>query len=152
MDPTFVAQLLVHDAGHGLSKVEIESIADQAEVLEIPAGYVVHAVGQQLDAVYIVVSGRLKLLSKASDGVDRIVHYISAGDQFGTLILVSDDDEFPIEAVADQKTTLLRWPKETAKRLAEDFPRFRQNLMRRIGFDVRDSLRARDTVALCRKL
>ena len=68
MDPKYLALLRIHDACRGLSGDELEAIADEVEVVHLGAGELLNSVGQQLDAVYIVVGGRLKMTAKAPDG------------------------------------------------------------------------------------
>jgi CRP-like cAMP-binding protein len=146
MDPTHLNLLRIHDACQGLSAEEIEALAAQADVVHAEAGELVHSAGAELDAMFIVVHGRLKMMLKTSDGRQRTVRYISAGDQFGALMLVSDD-ELPVDVIVEEAAVLLRLQKDVALQLVEQFPVFGRNLVRKIGFGVRDVLLPRHTHA-----
>jgi len=137
MDPKHLNLLRIHDACQGLSDEEVEALAEQFDVVHAAAGEVVHSAGEELDALFIVVQGRLKMILKMPDGRQRTIRYISSGDQFGALMLVSDDD-FPVDVIVEETAVLLRIQKETALQLVEQFPVFRRNLLRKIGFGVRD--------------
>jgi NTE family protein len=137
MHPKHLTLLRLHDACRGLSVDEIEAIAAEVDVMEMGAGELVHSVGQDLDAVYIVVSGRLKMTIKTPGGKQRTVRYISAGDQFGALMLVTEED-FPVDVIVDEKAVLLRLRKEIALQLFDRFPVFRRNFLRKLGHGVHD--------------
>jgi NTE family protein len=142
MDPKHLALLRVHDACRGLSVDDIEAIAAEVDVVHAGAGELIHSADQDMDAVYIVVSGRLKMMVQKPDGGQRTIRYISAGDQIGALMLVSDE-KIPVDVVVDETAVLLRLRQEIAERLVDQFPVFRRNLLRKIGFGVHDSLRLR---------
>ena len=139
MDPKHLTLLRVHDACRGLSDAEVEAIGAEMEVVEMVAGELVHSVGQDFDTVYIVVAGRLKMTLKTPEGGQRTIRYISAGDQFGALMLVCDE-ELPVDVSVDQKAVLLRLRKEIVLQLVEQFPVFRRNLLRKIGHGVHESM------------
>jgi CRP-like cAMP-binding protein len=139
MDQQHVTLLRIHDACRGLSSAEIALIAEKADVVHAGAGQLLHTAGETIDAIYIVVSGRLKMLAKNQSGGQRTVRYISAGDQFGALMLFSDED-IPVDIVVDEKSVLFRLGKDAAAQLMEQFPILRRNLLRKIGFAVHDSM------------
>ena len=101
MDPHHLTLLRIHDACQGLSAEEIEALAEQADVVHVAANELVHSAGDELDAMFIVVEGRLKMMLEMPDGRQRTVRYISAGDQFGALMLVSDD-ELPVDVIVEE--------------------------------------------------
>jgi predicted acylesterase/phospholipase RssA len=84
------------------------------------------------------------MLAKNQSGGQRTVRYISAGDQFGALMLFSDED-IPVDIVVDEKSVLFRLQKDAAAQLMDQFPILRRNLLRKIGFAVHDSMHWRRT-------
>jgi predicted acylesterase/phospholipase RssA/CRP-like cAMP-binding protein len=139
LDPEHLDLLRIHTACQRLSAEEIETIAAQADVVHASAGELMHSADQAVDALLMVVGGRLKVMLKMPDGRQRTIRYISPGDEFGALMLVNEDN-FPVDVIADETTTLLRWKKDIALQLAAEFPVFRRNLLRKIGCGVRDLL------------
>ena len=106
------------------------------------AGERVHSAGEALGAMYIDVAGRLKMTLKTPGGGPRTLRCISAGDQFGALTLVCEDD-FPVDVVVDEKAVLLRLPKDIALQLVDQFPVFRRNLLQKIGHGAQDLIHGR---------
>lgn len=147
MDPKHLNLLRIHNACQGLTDEEIEALAEHVGVVHAAAGEIVHSAGKELDALFIVVAGRLKMMLKMPDGRQRTLRYISAGDQFGALMLVNDDD-FPVDVIVEETATLLRFEKEAAWQLCEQFPVFRRNLLRKIGCGVRELVLPRRTRAM----
>ena len=147
MDPQHLNLLRIHDACLGLSTEEIEALAAEADILRAAPGELIHAAGDELDAMFIVVQGRLKMNLQMPDGGEQTVRFITAGDQFGALMLVSDDS-LPVDVIVEEAAVLLRLEKETAFRLVEQFPGFRRNLLRKIGFGVRGIMLPRQRRAM----
>lgn len=139
MDRKYLDLLRIHDACRGLSVDEVEDIAAEADIIHAGPGELIHSVGDSIDAVYIVVGGRLEMTMKLPGGGQRTIRYMSAGDQFGALMLISEID-IPVDVVVDESAVLLRLQKEIVEQLVEQFPIFRRNLLRKVGFGVQDSL------------
>ena len=142
MDPKHLALLRVHDSCRGLVAYEIEAIGEELEVLHCEVGEVVHSAADPIDAVHIVVEGRLVMTMTMPNGQKRTIRYLSAGDVFGALMLLADE-EIPVDVVVDEKAVIFRLQKKMAEQLAQKFPMFRRNLLRKIGVGVRDSLQWR---------
>lgn len=142
MDPRHLTLLRVHDACRGLSADEIDAIAAEVEVVHAGAGELIHSVGQSILGLSIVVSGRLEMVLRTSGGGRRTLRYLSAGDQFGAMMLVSED-EFPVDVVVDEPAVLLQLRKESAIQLVNEIPVFRRNLLRKIGMGVRDLMHSK---------
>ena len=71
MDPKHLNLLRVHNACQGLSDEEVEALAKHVEVVHAAAGEMVHSASRELDAVFIVVAGRLQMMLKMPDGRRR---------------------------------------------------------------------------------
>ena len=67
-DQKLISLLRIHDACHGLSDSEVDEIAAQAEVVHAKGGESIHRNGQQLDSLYLVVQGRLKMMLNTPGG------------------------------------------------------------------------------------
>ncbi len=139
MDPKHLALLRLHDACVGLSDEEIESIAEHVEFVHAKAGDVIHSEGTTIDALYLVLHGRLRMSNLMSDGAQHTIRYISSGDQFGALLLVTEE-ESPVSVEVDETALLARIPREIAAEFAQRFPILRRNLLRKVGLSVRDAL------------
>lgn len=139
MNERFFTLLRIHDVCKGLSSEEINKVAAAAEVVEFEEGKVILEPGEKLDSLYLVARGRIKLIQKSPGMPEQTIRYVSSGDQFGALMLITDD-EFPLRVVVDEQAVLLKFGKQLVQDLVEELPGLRRNLLRKIGFSVRDSL------------
>jgi NTE family protein len=140
MDPSLISRLRIHDACIGLSDDDIAKIAERVEIVNGKTGDVIFAGGQKLESFYLVASGRLRLSIVSPGGQQQTVRYVSAGDQFGALLLVTEDDDIPIRVEVDERAVLIRISKADFVAMADEFPRLRLNLLKKIGCGIRDSI------------
>ena len=87
--------------------------------------------------MWIVVQGVLKVILERPGGTQETLRYVSAGDQFGALMLAGKE-EIPLDVLVEERAVLLKLHRETVIALAERFPTFRRNLVRKVGCGVRD--------------
>ena len=137
MDQKYHNLLRIHDACRGLTPEEIECLAEEAEVIHAEAGDLVQSADRPVDSVLIVVQGVLKVILERPGGGQKTLRYISAGDQFGALILAGEE-ELPLDVLVEERAILLKLQREAVVALAESFPTFRRNMLRKIGCGVRD--------------
>ena len=91
-DNSLIPLLRIHDTCQGLSDSDIEAVAALGEVIHAKTGEFIQLNGQRLEHLYLVIRGRLKMVVKSLTGQAQTIRYIAPGDQFGALILVSEDD------------------------------------------------------------
>ena len=86
-----------------------------------PRGSVIMATGDQIDSLYIVISGRLKVMMSDADGKEVILSLIGAGEFFGEMGLI-DDSPRSASVVTIEPCELLSVNKRDFKNcLAENF-------------------------------
>ncbi|HEY2813918.1 MAG TPA: Crp/Fnr family transcriptional regulator [Acidimicrobiales bacterium] len=66
---------------------ELASISNAAEQRELRRGDVLFSEGDEPDQLFVVVSGRIALANKSSDGRESVVALMEAGDVFGEMPL-----------------------------------------------------------------
>ena len=137
MEQIYHNLLRIHDACRGLSDEEVERLGGEAEVLRAEVGDRVHSADHSVDSILIVVQGVLKVVLEKPGGRKQTLRFISAGDQFGAMMLL-DDDEPPLDVFVEERAVLLRLKRESVLELAEEFPVFRRNLLRKVGCGVRE--------------
>ena len=137
MEQKYHNLLRIHDACRGLTSEEIESLAEEAEVIHAETGDLVQSSDRPVDSLLIVVQGVLKVILERPGGRQKTLRYVSAGDQFGALILAGEE-EVPLDVLVEERAVLLKLRRETVFALAERFPTFRRNMLRKVGCGVRD--------------
>ena len=86
-----------------------------------PRGSVIMGAGDQIDSLYIVISGRLKVMMGDSEGKEVILSLIGPGEFFGEMGLI-DDSPRSASVVTIEPCELLSLSKRDFKKsLAENF-------------------------------
>lgn len=138
--PEHIARLRLHDACRDISPDELQEIAAHVEVIHLPLGATIHSAGQKIEALSIVIEGRLRVSHILPNGDHSTVRFIPPGDVFGAVMLASEEDDFQLEVTVDERATLFQIQKETARQIINRIPAFRRNLLRKIGLGVRDAV------------
>ena len=105
----------------GFPEEQLRMLVGAIQRRSAPRGSVIMAAGDAIDSLYIVISGRLKVLMSDSEGKEVILSLIGPGEFFGEMGLI---DESPRSAsvVTIEPCELLALAKRDFKRsLAENF-------------------------------
>jgi CRP-like cAMP-binding protein len=139
-----VQLLRMHSSTQGLSEEEIKQIADHAIVVRCREGEFVHRAGDTVTSISLVVQGRFRLTAVTPDGKEQLIRYLRAGDQFGLLALLMNED-VPLSCVAAENSAILRISRDSAEVLAREIPLLRQNLLRSLGLRLKETVLADQT-------
>ena len=113
----------------------------------VPRGTVVIAAGDPTDALYIVISGRLKVMMSDAEGKEVILSLLGAGEYFGEMGLI-DDSPRSASVVATEPCELLAIARRDFKRcMAENFE-MATTVMRGLVRRLRDADRKIGSLAL----
>jgi NTE family protein len=97
--------------------------------VEIPGGAVLLREGDPTDALYVLVSGRLRASVRAADGADHIVGEIARGETVGEMgIVTGEPRRATITALRD--SLLARFDLATIRVILHEFPGLALNLSR----------------------
>ena len=118
-----------HPCSKGLQDDALEEIATAAELVRYDTGEYVHHANRAITSVCIVIHGRLQVSALDMHGNLVAQRYESAGGQFGGLAAALDAP-LPMDAVAQEPTTVLRWSYQTALDLTGKHQTFRLNFSR----------------------
>jgi CRP/FNR family cyclic AMP-dependent transcriptional regulator len=112
-----------------------------------PRGSVIMAAGDQIDSLYIVISGRLKVMMGDAEGKEVILSLIGPGEFFGEMGLI-DDSPRSASVVTIEPCELLSITKRDFKKcLAENFEMC-QAVMRGLVRRLREADRKIGSLAL----
>lgn len=73
-----------------LNDAQLEIVAKATRLVEFKKEEVIYREGDQADALYIVVSGRLKVFTQ-SDGREKVYTFLHKGDSFGEISLLTGE-------------------------------------------------------------
>ena len=91
------------------------------EWVQIDAGQVIHHQGDESDAIYIVLNGRLRALLEKGDGEMRVVGEYGQGESVGELEVMTESRR-PAILHAIRDTELAKFPKSLFNSLALEHP------------------------------
>ena len=89
-----------------ISKKSIERTVAQAEYKVLSENSVIFSQGEEADSFFVVISGKVKISRASSDGQERIIGYLSSGEGFGEVSLLTSEPH-SATAVAVEATSLL---------------------------------------------
>jgi len=112
-----------------------------------PRGSVIMAAGDPNDSLYIVISGRLKVMMGDSDGKEVILSLIGPGEFFGEMGLI-DDSPRSASVVAIEPCELLQVAKRDFKRCLQENFEMAMTVMRGLVRRLREADRKIGSLAL----
>ncbi|MBI3008494.1 MAG: cyclic nucleotide-binding domain-containing protein [Candidatus Omnitrophica bacterium] len=75
---------------NSLRSIELKQIAERASLVHYARGDIVYREGEPGDALYVVVSGRLKAYVDGKDEGEKVFTYFHNGDYFGEVSLLTE--------------------------------------------------------------
>jgi CRP/FNR family cyclic AMP-dependent transcriptional regulator len=112
-----------------------------------PRGSVIMAAGDQIDSLYIVISGRLKVMMGDSDGKEVILSLIGPGEYFGEMGLI-DDSPRSASVVTIEPCELLCVAKRDFKKCLAESAEMAASVMRGLVRRLREADRKIGSLAL----
>ncbi len=82
-----------------LSHTQLQLLYDLVTLRSYKAGELIFTQGQQGDAIFFVVSGRVKIMVTSADGREKIIKVMESGHVFGEVVLF-DGGPYPATAQA----------------------------------------------------
>ena len=112
-----------------LSERELDALAGELEWLCIPGGWELFHEGDPGDSLFVVVAGRMGVVTADADGRQSVINQIGAGETVGEMALVSGDAR-SATIVALRDTELLRLERPAFERLTEHHTGMMRFIMR----------------------
>jgi CRP/FNR family transcriptional regulator, nitrogen oxide reductase regulator len=105
----------------GLSPAEIGAINKQFREYGFQPGETIYFSGETAVRLYVVASGRVKLLRHSASGQDVLLDILQPGDYFGSLTLLAGD-VYPDTAQAQTAVCVLSIQSENFRALLQQYP------------------------------
>ena len=101
--------------------VDLETLANAAEIIEASPGQLLTYEGEELSAGFIVISGRISMFKTSLNSKELIVELLSAGDLF-SLICTLQHNSSQLTARAQTHSEILRVPSRNFLELLDAHP------------------------------
>jgi len=108
---------------------EYERIFNLARKKSIEEGAFYFMEGDPASSVFLLVEGKVKLLQVTSQGQQVIHDYVSRGEVFG-IVAVLSEALYPVSAQATKDCLALSWNEENFNQLIEELPLIARNINR----------------------
>jgi CRP-like cAMP-binding protein len=120
----------------GVDPESVDALADEFQVVDAARGTVLFREGEPGDSLFIVLSGKVKLGRRSSDGRENLVAIMGPSDQFGELSLF---DPGPRTATATVVTDarVAKLPKAALQKWVQDRPQIAMQLLRVVARRLR---------------
>jgi CRP-like cAMP-binding protein len=120
----------------GVDPDAVEALSNEFEIIEAPRGTTLFHEGDPGESLFIVLSGKVKLGRRSSDGRENLVAIMGPSDQFGELSLF---DPGPRTATATVVTDarVARLPKAALQKWVQDRPQIAMQLLRVVARRLR---------------
>ena len=115
----------------GLDQEEIDRVTAQAQSVPFPANERVFSQGDMGDRLYVILTGRAKLIAADRDS-EKVLGFLSPGNHFGELGLLQNG-KHNASAVTITNCELLVIERESFQRFMETIPSFAANISRALG-------------------
>jgi CRP-like cAMP-binding protein len=120
-----------------LAEAELDTVLAAARVRRAPAGGAYFHQDQKADALYVLLSGRVRLTQDAADGQQVVVRFAGAGEMLGCGA-VFDGSGYPATAEVTEAGRALVWDREAVASLMQRIPRLALNALEIQGGHLRE--------------
>jgi CRP/FNR family transcriptional regulator, cyclic AMP receptor protein len=130
-----------------LPEAAIRALSRIAAPLQRPAGSLIQVEGDSAEAMYIVVSGRVKIARLGAGGREQVLNVIARGGHFNTVPMF-DGGPCPANAEAVTEVQLLVLPRARLQQVVEEHPPLALALLREFTGRLRHLVNLVDDLAL----
>lgn len=120
----------------GVDPEDVQALGEHFEIIDVSRGAIIFHEGEPGDSLYIVISGKVKLGRRSSDGRENLVAVMGPADQFGELSLF-DPGPRTSTAVAVTDAQLARLPKEAVHQWIAERPKLALQMLRAVARRLR---------------
>ena len=114
-----------------LDRRALRSVATSAEWLELGGGQYLFRVGEASDSLYLVVSGRIRVVQPQANAAPLLLGESSAGETVGEITLITAEAHSS-DAFALRDTALIRISRDVFEKLVERYPKAMLRVTRQI--------------------
>ena len=131
----------------GLTEAQLDHIARMAIRRKVPRHSTIVHVGDCIDALYVIVSGGVKVLNRDADGREVILTLLGAGECFGEMGLI-DGEPRSADVVTNENCELLVIAKTDFKRALAENVDLCLNIMKSLVLRLREANHKIESLAL----
>lgn len=116
---------------------DLDSISTTASIKHYDKEHYLFHQGDSSTHFYVLVEGKIKLTQLTEDGQQIILRYVSPGEAFAVIAVLSKIS-YPVTAQAIDRITLMSWDHETMLNLMERYPRLAINSINILAYRIQE--------------
>jgi CRP-like cAMP-binding protein len=121
----------------GLPAADLARVSLAARRQTVETGSYLFFEADPAEVVYALLKGRIKLSQVTPEGQQVILHYVTPGDAFGVVAVLSEV-QYPVSAQAVEDSQVLSWDRAAMRELMTQIPRIAINSVQILAGRVRD--------------
>jgi CRP-like cAMP-binding protein len=114
----------------------LRSVAASSRVRAARRGEFVFLEGEAMDALHVLVEGRIKLIRETSAGREVIIRLVRPGEVFG-IVGVGADLDYSVSALVQEGALVLQLPRGEVNGLLNAYPKFAKAMLQLLGANTR---------------
>lgn len=147
-ETSLIAELRRHHLFSRLPETAMQEVCALAHLRRLKAGAMLFHQGDRAERFYFVFSGQIKLHRVASDGQEKLVEVMRAGDSFAEALLFTGAANYPVSATALKGTLLASLHGAHYRRLLEEHPSICLDILGILTLRLHQRLNEIDTLTL----
>jgi CRP/FNR family cyclic AMP-dependent transcriptional regulator len=124
----------------------LQQLLMEGDTRRYAAGEILFHQGDASDALYLLLSGQLRVYSSNAGGREVVYNVLEPGDTLGELLLDGGPRSASVQAVADTECLVIRG--DTLRTLVRTYPELAERLMLRLISRLRHATRTIHSLAL----
>ena len=132
IDEIYILRALRTYLGLLLSPEQFAQLATKTELVTYPKGGVVFSEGDRGDAFYVIRSGSVEISNRTSEGEKHILTYMHAGQYFGEMALLSEENQRGATVTAAAKAEVIRILRRDFLALLAEFPELQDTIQQEV--------------------
>jgi CRP/FNR family transcriptional regulator, dissimilatory nitrate respiration regulator len=91
-----------------LTDIQLDQVFRHAQLINLDTGQMLFHQDQEVKHFYLMLSGKIKFYLSSSDGQEKIIEFMHAGDVFAETIMFMDEPFYPANTAALVSSDVLR--------------------------------------------
>lgn len=143
-----VSTILQHPFFERLELADQERLIAQSHEQQCSAGELLIRQGQPAERFFLVLKGRVKLYRISTDGQEKVVEIIQAGQTFAEAVMFMQRSEYPVCAETLEAVQLISFPNRLMLTLLEESPQTCLHLLGHMSMRLHQRLGELETLTL----
>lgn len=122
---------------NNLNFAEVEKVARIAQRRRFEAGSFIFQQEDPAETLYVLLEGQIRLSQVTQDGQQVILHYVTPGEAFAVVSVLSEA-LYPVSAQVMEDSLTFSWNQKTMQGLMEEIPAIGINALRILAGRVRE--------------